>query len=200
MSGDVFGNGMLRSRHLKLVAAFDHRHVFLDPDPDPEAELPRARAALRAPSVVMGRLRPDGPLHRWRRVPAHREVGAAVGGGSPGARDRRRRRRAVRARSRRGDHARRGRVGDPARTGRPPLERRHRDVREGEHRVTCRRRRPRQRLRPDRCRPAPVHAWWRKAATSASRKRRASSSRSPAATCSRMRSTTRPASTAPTTR
>jgi glutamate dehydrogenase len=36
MSGDVFGNGMLRSRHLKLVAAFDHRHIFLDPDPDPE--------------------------------------------------------------------------------------------------------------------------------------------------------------------
>jgi len=37
MSGDVFGNGMLLSRHTKLVAAFDHRHVFLDPDPDPVA-------------------------------------------------------------------------------------------------------------------------------------------------------------------
>jgi glutamate dehydrogenase len=37
MSGDVFGNGMLLSRHIKLVAAFDHRHIFLDPDPDPEA-------------------------------------------------------------------------------------------------------------------------------------------------------------------
>jgi len=35
MSGDVFGNGMLLSPHLKLVAAFDHRHIFLDPDPDP---------------------------------------------------------------------------------------------------------------------------------------------------------------------
>ncbi|MBV8685268.1 MAG: NAD-glutamate dehydrogenase [Alphaproteobacteria bacterium] len=35
MSGDVFGNGMLLSRSLKLVAAFDHRHIFLDPDPDP---------------------------------------------------------------------------------------------------------------------------------------------------------------------
>ncbi|MFC5993011.1 NAD-glutamate dehydrogenase [Pseudonocardia hispaniensis] len=35
MSGDVFGNGMLRSRHIQLVAAFDHRHVFVDPDPDP---------------------------------------------------------------------------------------------------------------------------------------------------------------------
>ncbi|MDQ1466587.1 MAG: glutamate dehydrogenase, partial [Actinomycetota bacterium] len=37
MSGDVFGNGMLLSRRVQLVAAFDHRHVFLDPDPDPEA-------------------------------------------------------------------------------------------------------------------------------------------------------------------
>src|SRR5581483_8976681 len=36
MSGDVFGNGMLLSRRLRLIAAFDHRHVFLDPDPDPE--------------------------------------------------------------------------------------------------------------------------------------------------------------------
>ncbi len=36
MSGDVFGNGMLLSRHIKLLAAFDHRHVFLDPNPDPE--------------------------------------------------------------------------------------------------------------------------------------------------------------------
>src|ERR1017187_5740160 len=51
MSGDVFGNGMLLSRHVKLVAAFDHRHVFIDPDPDPAAsfaersrifELPRS--------------------------------------------------------------------------------------------------------------------------------------------------------------
>ena len=35
MSGDVFGNGLLLSRSVKLVAAYDHRHVFLDPDPDP---------------------------------------------------------------------------------------------------------------------------------------------------------------------
>jgi glutamate dehydrogenase len=37
MSGDVFGNGMLLSRHIKLVAAFDHRHIFIDPSPDIEA-------------------------------------------------------------------------------------------------------------------------------------------------------------------
>ncbi|MFN2301688.1 MAG: NAD-glutamate dehydrogenase [Gammaproteobacteria bacterium] len=36
MSGDVFGNGMLLSRHIRLLAAFDHRHIFLDPNPDPE--------------------------------------------------------------------------------------------------------------------------------------------------------------------
>ncbi|UKK86140.1 NAD-glutamate dehydrogenase [Sphingopyxis sp. BSN-002] len=35
MSGDVFGNGMLLSKAIQLVAAFDHRHIFLDPSPDP---------------------------------------------------------------------------------------------------------------------------------------------------------------------
>ncbi|MET9143367.1 NAD-glutamate dehydrogenase [Streptomyces sp. NPDC004042] len=34
MSGDVFGNGMLLSEHIRLVAAFDHRHIFIDPNPD----------------------------------------------------------------------------------------------------------------------------------------------------------------------
>src|SRR5699024_1429435 len=37
MSGDVFGNGMLCSSRIRLVAAFDHRHVFVDPDPPAEA-------------------------------------------------------------------------------------------------------------------------------------------------------------------
>ena len=37
MSGDVFGNGMLLSKAIKLVAAFDHRHIFIDPNPDPAA-------------------------------------------------------------------------------------------------------------------------------------------------------------------
>ena len=37
MSGDVFGNGMLLSRHIKLVGAFNHMHIFLDPEPDPES-------------------------------------------------------------------------------------------------------------------------------------------------------------------
>jgi glutamate dehydrogenase len=36
MSGDVFGNGMLMSRHIGLLGAFNHKHIFVDPDPDPE--------------------------------------------------------------------------------------------------------------------------------------------------------------------
>lgn len=36
MAGDVFGNGMLLSRHIKLVAAFNHVHIFVDPNPNPE--------------------------------------------------------------------------------------------------------------------------------------------------------------------
>jgi glutamate dehydrogenase len=47
MSGDVFGNGMLLSRHIKLIGAFDHRDVFLDPDPDPEQSF-KERARLFA--------------------------------------------------------------------------------------------------------------------------------------------------------
>ncbi|MGD2168527.1 MAG: NAD-glutamate dehydrogenase, partial [Gammaproteobacteria bacterium] len=35
MGGDVFGNGMLRSPHIRLLAAFNHAHIFIDPDPDP---------------------------------------------------------------------------------------------------------------------------------------------------------------------
>ncbi len=61
MSGDVFGNGMLLSRHIKLVAAFDHRHVFIDPSPDPTVsfaerqrlfDLPRSSWADYDPSLI----------------------------------------------------------------------------------------------------------------------------------------------------
>jgi glutamate dehydrogenase len=51
MSGDVFGNGMLLSPHIKLVAAFNHAHVFLDPDPDPDTSFgERKRLFARARS------------------------------------------------------------------------------------------------------------------------------------------------------
>jgi len=49
MSGDVFGNGMLLSDRIKLVAAFDHRHVFIDPDPDPAASLAERRRLFDLP-------------------------------------------------------------------------------------------------------------------------------------------------------
>jgi glutamate dehydrogenase len=49
MSGDVFGNGLLVSRQTRLVAAFDHRHIFLDPDPDPEASYAERERLFRLP-------------------------------------------------------------------------------------------------------------------------------------------------------
>jgi glutamate dehydrogenase len=61
MSGDVFGNGMLRSPHIRLLAAFDHRHIFLDPNPDPATsfaerqrlfELPRSSWADYDPALL----------------------------------------------------------------------------------------------------------------------------------------------------
>jgi glutamate dehydrogenase len=61
MSGDVFGNGMLLSSHIRLIAAFDHRHVFLDPTPDPAVSfaerqrlfnLPRSSWADYNPSLI----------------------------------------------------------------------------------------------------------------------------------------------------
>lgn len=47
MAGDVFGNGMLLSPHIKLIAAFNHRHIFIDPNPDPETSF-RERQRLFA--------------------------------------------------------------------------------------------------------------------------------------------------------
>ncbi len=86
MSGDVFGNGMLLSRQLRLLAAFDHRHIFLDPDPDPERSfaerqrlfaLPRSswddydRTVLSAGGAVVSR--------RAKSVTVSKEVRAALG-------------------------------------------------------------------------------------------------------------------------
>ena len=54
MSGDVFGNGMLLSRKLKLVAAFDHRHVFLDPAPEPERSWQERKRLFELPRSSWG--------------------------------------------------------------------------------------------------------------------------------------------------
>ncbi|MGF7236732.1 MAG: NAD-glutamate dehydrogenase [Frankia sp.] len=50
MSGDVFGNGLLRSEHIRLVAAFDHRDIFLDPDPDPRVSYEERRRLFERPA------------------------------------------------------------------------------------------------------------------------------------------------------
>ena len=57
MSGDVFGNGMLLSRHIRLVAAFDHRHVFLDPTPDAAASFAERERLFEPAGLVLGGLR-----------------------------------------------------------------------------------------------------------------------------------------------
>ena len=54
MSGDVFGNGMLLSRTIRLLAAFDHRHVFIDPDPDPEASYAERLRIFQLPTSSWG--------------------------------------------------------------------------------------------------------------------------------------------------
>jgi len=54
MSGDVFGNGMLLSDQIRLVAAFDHRDIFLDPDPDPAAGLEERRRLFELPASSWG--------------------------------------------------------------------------------------------------------------------------------------------------
>lgn len=49
MAGDVFGNGMLLSRHIKLIGAFNHVHIFLDPSPDPEESFKERQRLFNLP-------------------------------------------------------------------------------------------------------------------------------------------------------
>ncbi|GEO80085.1 NAD-glutamate dehydrogenase [Pararhodospirillum oryzae] len=58
MSGDVFGNGMLLSRQLKLIGAFNHLHVFVDPDPDPEQSWAERERLFRLPRSSWGDYNP----------------------------------------------------------------------------------------------------------------------------------------------
>ena len=140
MSGDVFGNGMLLSEHIRLVAAFDHRHVFVDPDPDAAAsfaerqrlfDLPRSswddydRSLISAGGGVFPR--------SLKSIPVTPEMAEALGlkgvdEDDPGRADPR----------------------DPARPGRPAVERRHRHLRQGLDRGPPLDRRPRQRRHPGR--------------------------------------------------
>ncbi|MCZ6792278.1 MAG: NAD-glutamate dehydrogenase, partial [Planctomycetota bacterium] len=69
MSGDVFGNGMLLARKVRLVAAFNHEHVFLDPSPDPELSYRERARLFRLPTSSWedydpGRISPGGGVYR----------------------------------------------------------------------------------------------------------------------------------------
>ena len=147
MSGDVFGNGMLLSPVTRLVAAFDHRHIFIDPAPDTArsfAERQRlfdlARSSWRdydASAISRGggvfdRSAKSIPLSSEARKALDVEAEALVGRGADQE--------------------------DPHRARRPALQRRHRHVRQGHDRDARAGRRPlerpRARRRPARCGPA----------------------------------------------
>ena len=74
MSGDVFGNGMLCSEHTRLVAAFDHRDIFIDPDPDAATSYAERKRLFELAAVVVAGLRQEPHLRGRRRLPAHPQV------------------------------------------------------------------------------------------------------------------------------
>ncbi len=85
MSGDVFGNGMLLSRHIKLVAAFDHRHIFLDPNPNAEASFGERARLFKLPrsswaDYDAALLSPGGGIHprTAKSIPITPEVRTAL--------------------------------------------------------------------------------------------------------------------------
>ena len=122
MSGDVFGNGMLLSTHIRLVAAFDHRHIFLDPDPDRGASFRERERLFKL------------PRSSWDDYDAQADLDAAAACGRAAPSRLRCRRRCARcsgieAATR---DAGRGDARHPAHAGRPAVERRHRHVREGD--------------------------------------------------------------------
>ncbi len=86
MSGDVFGNGMLLSKQIRLLAAFNHRHIFLDPDPDPQIswqersrlfQLPRSGWDDYNPQLIS---KGGGVYSRQsKEIPVSKEVAAWLG-------------------------------------------------------------------------------------------------------------------------
>ena len=131
MSGDVFGNGMLLSDKIRLVAAYDHRHVFIDPSPDAAASFAERKRLFELPGSSWDDYDRDKLSEGGGVFPRTREVDRALAAGARGARHRRGARDADRPDPR-----------DPARAGRPALERRHRHRRQGLRRDRRRRGRP----------------------------------------------------------
>ena len=151
MSGDVFGNGMLLSRHIRLLAAFDHRHVFIDPEPDAAKsfvererlfKLPRSSWAdydtqlISAGGGVWSRAEKSIPLSPQARA----ALGIEAERLTPG--------RAAQC--------------DPEGAGRPALQRRHRHLRQVQRREPRRCRRPRQRRHPRRRQPVALQGGGRR--------------------------------------
>nr|AAG40620.1 NAD-glutamate dehydrogenase [Streptomyces clavuligerus] len=86
MSGDVFGNGMLLSEHIRLVAAFDHRHIFIDPAPDAATSYAERRRLFELPRSSWADynkelLSAGGGIHprTAKSIPVNAQVRAALG-------------------------------------------------------------------------------------------------------------------------
>ncbi|UUN27198.1 NAD-glutamate dehydrogenase [Streptomyces sp. FIT100] len=86
MSGDVFGNGMLLSEHIRLVAAFDHRHIFIDPEPDAAVSYAERRRLFELPRSSWADynqelLSAGGGIHprTAKSIPVNAHVRAALG-------------------------------------------------------------------------------------------------------------------------
>ncbi|MEU8437438.1 NAD-glutamate dehydrogenase [Streptomyces sp. NPDC029216] len=86
MSGDVFGNGMLLSEHIRLVAAFDHRHIFIDPTPDAAVSYAERRRLFELPrsswaDYDTALLSAGGGIHprSAKAIPVNAQMRAALG-------------------------------------------------------------------------------------------------------------------------
>ncbi|MEL5960584.1 NAD-glutamate dehydrogenase [Streptomyces sp. CLV115] len=86
MSGDVFGNGMLLSEHIRLVAAFDHRHIFIDPNPDAATSYAERRRLFELPRSSWADYNKDllsagGGIHQRsaKSIPVNAHIREALG-------------------------------------------------------------------------------------------------------------------------
>ena len=86
MSGDVFGNGMLQSKQIRLLAAFNHQHIFLDPNPDPASSWTERERLFRLPRSTWADYDPARISHgggiferKAKRIPLSPEVRAMLG-------------------------------------------------------------------------------------------------------------------------
>ncbi len=154
MAGDVFGNGMLLSRQIRLIGAFNHRHVFVDPDPDPEASFEERRRLFELPGSAWSDYATEliseggGVWPRTaKRIPVSEQMRSALEIEDEALTPNELIRAILRA------------------PGRPALERRNRHVREGERRDPRGGGRQGQRLRAPRRQRAALPAWSARAAT-----------------------------------